>query len=520
MNRESMLSQIKNSSSQWDVLVIGGGASGLGVALESASRGYKTLLLEQADFAQGTSSRSTKLIHGGLRYLRQGQLGFVRSSLQERGHLLRNAPHLVRPLPFILPTNGYMGLLYNALGIKLYDLLAGKLNIGSSEMLSAAEIKRRLPSVDPNSYTGGIGFFDAQFDDARLAINLAQTIVDLGSTVLNYMPVVDLLKEKGKVVGVRACDLETQNQYVLHARVVVNATGAFVDSLRCLDDPDSPPCLTFSQGSHIVLDRAFFPGNSAVIIPKTSEGRLLFIIPWHQRVLIGTTETPLEVNSLNPLPTQQEIDYLLAHSANYLCKRPRPSDICSVFAGIRALVKPEKKWKSSHQIKREHAIIVSRSQLVSLAGGKWTTFRKMGEETVDVAAKVAELTPQISKTKQLRIHGWVEPLQEASEWQYYGSDAPLVEKLGNNLKELMEPLHPALPCRSVDVIWAVRHEMARCVDDVLARRNRSLLLGAAESSAIASHVAAIMAKELQCDKQWETAQVAAFQKIAKGYCSG
>lgn len=518
MKRESMLAQIKEVKGPWDVLIIGGGANGLGVALESASRGYKTLLLEQADFAQGTSSRSTKLIHGGLRYLRQGQFSFVRSSLQERSHLLHNAPHLVHPLPFILPAKGRMDLLYYTAGLKLYGWMAGKLNLGSTEMLSAAEVKKRLPSVDPNCYSGGVGFFDAQFDDARLAINLAQTVVELGGTVLNYMKVSDFLKANGKVIGVRARDLETNEQYELHAKVVVNSTGAFVDTLRRLDAPESPPCLTFSQGAHIVLDRSFFPGSSAVVIPETDEGRVIFIIPWHQRVLIGTTETPVDAISLEPRPKLQEIEYLLAHSQNYLSKRPSRGDICSAFAGLRALVKPMQKQKSSHLIKREHIITVSDSQLVSIAGGKWTTFRKIGEETVDVAAKAAGLSSQVSNTKQLRIHGWIDKPVAPTEWNYYGSDELLVEKIGEDAKELTERLHPSLPCRAIDVIWAVRHEMARTVEDVLSRRNRSLLLGAKESMLIAPQVAAIMAKELKLGKEWEIAQVAAFEQVARNYC--
>ncbi len=517
MDRNSNLELIK-SNAKWDLIVIGGGANGLGTALEAVSRGYKTLLLEQGDFAQGTSSRSTKLIHGGIRYLPQGRFLFVRSALRERATLMQNAPHLVHALPLILPSHNWFEYCYYGIGLKLYDILAGQKNIHASSLLSKDQVLKHIPTLNPEFIKGGICYFDGQFDDARLAICLAQTVEDQGGTVLNYMKVQELIKSDDRVIGVAAKDLEGNHDYNLFANIVINATGGYADALRKMDDEDIEPSLVLSQGTHIVLNRSFYPSDHSLIIPKSSDGRILFVIPWYNRVLVGTTDVEIGAMTSDPRPKVGEIEYLLQHTKDIFSNNPAPSDILSVFSGIRALLKPKRRNGTS-QITREHSIEISQSNLVSILGGKWTTFRLTGEETVNIAAQKADLPIQPSKTQKLRLHGWTKHLQP-SEWQYYGSDLPLVEKLGVDNPSLLEKFNPELPCRGVDVIWSVRHEMARCLEDVLSRRNRSLLLGAIESMEIAPQVAELMAKELGKDKIWESEQVDAYRQLAIGYLPG
>lgn len=510
MNRSNMLAHLTAGHS-WDFIIIGGGASGLGIALDAASRGYRTILLEKKDFAQETSSRSTKLIHGGVRYLRSGQFSLVREALHERALLMQNASHLVHPISFILPTQSWLKRLYYFAGIKLYDILAGsQLNVGQSRLLSKEETLKRLPSIKENLVTGGVEYFDGQFDDSRLAINLAQTFVEQGGVALNYMPVQKLLKEKNKVVGVVAKDLESNQEYEIRAKVVINATGAFVDSIRRMDQPTSP-LVAPSQGAHIVLDRSFFPGDSALIIPETEDGRVLFLIPWKNHVLVGTTDTPIHQVVEDPKPLAQEIDYLLRYSGKYLNKAPLASDVLSAFAGIRPLVNPKKDWKNTALLSREHIIVVSDSKLMTVTGGKWTTYRKMGEETIDRAVKLANLPFLKSQTSHLPIHGCQNNFQKNDEWSYYGTDAALVEHLAENNFQMLQKMHPHLPCRAIDVLWAVRYEMARNVEDVLSRRTRSLLLDAKASLVIAPQVASILAKELGYSPDWEKKQVEAFR---------
>lgn len=504
----------------WDFIIVGGGASGLGIALEAASRGYRILLLEKHDFAQETSSRSTKLIHGGIRYLRSGQFSLVRESLQERSLLMQNAPHLVHPLSFILPTKGVFHRLYYYMGIKLYDFLAGRrFNVGISSLLSKAETYERLPTLKHDLVDGGIEYFDGQFDDSRLAINLAQTIVEQGGTVLNYMPVLKLLKQNNKVIGVVAKDLETAQEYEIKAKVVINATGAFADTLRQLDEASCEPLIVPSQGTHIILKSTFFPGDSALIIPQTKDGRVLFFIPWKKHLLVGTTETPLDKVREEPVPFHKEIEYLLEYTQKFLTKKVTKSDILSAFAGIRPLVKlPDiHKNKNTSELSRDYRILISDSHLISVLGGKWTSYRKMGQDTIDQAVKLANLPLYPSITEQLPIHGFTTQPSKNDDWFYYGDDAYQVEQLANHAPEMLKKMHPDLSCRPVDVVWAVQNEMARNVEDVLARRTRSLLLGAKASVEIASMVASIMAKELGYNRDWEKGQVQKYSDLAKSY---
>ncbi|HEY6872068.1 MAG TPA: glycerol-3-phosphate dehydrogenase/oxidase [Geobacteraceae bacterium] len=516
MTRDEFLQQLADTSLTWDMIVIGGGATGLGAAVEATGRGYRTLLLEQGDFAKGTSSRSTKLIHGGVRYLKQGNLSLVLESLHERGLLLRNAPHLVHNLSFVVPLFDWWEGPFYGVGLKFYDMLAGRLGLGHSHALSREETLERLPTVAQEGLRGGVIYHDAQFDDARLAISLARTLAGLGGTPLNYLKVTSLLKENGMTAGVTARDPESGREYRVRARVVINATGVFSDAVRQMDDPAAPPLITPSQGVHLVLDRSFLPGTSAIMIPHTADGRVLFAVPWHGRVVVGTTDTPVSRISLEPRPLPEEIDFLLAHAARYLSRRPTRADILSTFAGLRPLVRSGDGTESA-AISREHLVLVSGSGLVTVTGGKWTTYRRMGEDAVDRAAALAGLAPRPSPTANLRIHGWQEHGIETAPWDVYGSDAPAVRNLAGENPAWGEPLHPNLPYRACEVVWAVRREWARTVEDVLARRTRALLLDARASMACAPPVAELMARELGRDAAWQEAQVAAYCALAQRY---
>ena len=488
----------------------------MGCAIDAASRGYHTLLVEQGDFAQGTSSRSTKLIHGGVRYLQQGNFPLVLEALKERGLLLRNAPHLVSNLPFIVPTYGWWEGPFYGIGLKLYDVLAGKHGFGSSKMLSKEDALQHIPTVETKGLRGGVIYHDGQFDDARLVINMAETAVEQGATVINYMCVNSLIKDRDHIRGVVAQDLETGDEYELRGRVVINATGVFADSIRTMDTPKSQAMIKPSQGSHIVLDKSFLPGDSAIMVPHTADGRVLFAIPWHNRVIVGTTDTPVDDTALEPTPLPEEIDFLLAHAARYLTKDPTPDDVLSVFAGLRPLVSLGGE-ENTAAISREHTVQISRSGLVTITGGKWTTYRKMAVDTVDHAAVLAQLDKRPAVTKDLHIHGFHKNPGEFGMFAIYGSDAPALQDLIREDKAYTEPLHPGMPTLAGEVIWAVRHEMARTVEDFLSRRTRALVLDAKVSMEMAPTVAALMARELGKDETWKDEQISLYKELAQGY---
>ena len=516
MNRDDMLSRIEDVGESWDVIIVGGGATGLGAAIDAAARGYRTLLLEQSDFAKGTSSRSTKLVHGGVRYLQQGNISLVVEALRERGRLLRNAPHLVHNLPFVVPNYDWWEGPFYGIGLKIYDMLAGKEGFGASKHLSLEETLERIPTIEPEGLRGGTIYYDGQFDDARLAINMAQTAVDLGGTVINHLRVVGLTKENGMVQGVIARDLEDEREFELKAKVVINATGVFSDSVRKMDEAGTKSMVQPSQGVHIVLDRSFLPGETAIMVPHTDDGRVLFAIPWHNRTVVGTTDTPLDNASLEPRALDEELEFLLVHSQRYLTKDPGESDVLSTFAGLRPLVRaPEA--ENTAEISRDHTIQVSRSGLVTIAGGKWTTYRKMGEDVIDQAATIGNLKERPSSTKDLRLHGWHDYAEDFGNLDYYGADAPSVKTLARDADGWGDALHANLPYIKAEVIWAVREEMARTVEDVLSRRTRALLLDARASIDMAPEVARLMAHELGCDTTWENNQVAAYTELATGY---
>ena len=515
MKRADLLQQLTGDST-WDMIVIGGGATGLGTAVEAASRGYRTLLLEQGDFAQGTSSRSTKLIHGGVRYLQQGNLTLVLEALRERGLLIRNAPHLVHNLSFVVPLYDWWEGPFYGIGLKLYDLLAGKLGLGPSQLLSKAETLRQIPTVEPDGLRGGVIYHDGQFDDARLAISLALTLADLGGTAINYLPVTGIISDNGLVAGVTARDKETGHEFLIPGRAVINAAGPFIDGVRRMVDSRAAPLIAPSQGVHLVLDGSFLPGNSAIMVPHTDDGRVLFAIPWHGRTVVGTTDTPVPAALLEPRPLPEEIDFLLSHTARYLTRHPKRSDVLSVFAGIRPLVRSDA-GSDTASLSRDHTLLVDGSGLVTIAGGKWTTYRKMGEDTVTAAAQIAGLDDRPSVTGSLHLHGWREDEGNDAPFLVYGSDAAALEHMLAENVAWREPLHPSLPYLAGEVVWGVRSEAARTVEDILARRTRALLLDARAAIAAAPKVAELMAQELGQNSAWRERQVAEFSALAKGY---
>jgi len=480
MNRSQNIELAKDQSTSWDILVIGGGATGLGVAVDAASRGFKTLLLEQGDFAQGTSSRSTKLVHGGVRYLQQGDVKLVVEALKERGLMRANAPHLVHDLEFVVPNYDWWEGPFYGIGLKMYDVLAGKLGLGPSKFLSKKETLEYLPTIEPKGLKGGIKYHDGQFDDARLAINLAQTASDHGASLINYAKVDGLLKGDGFVEGVQVVDQVNGDEWEVKAKVVINATGAFTDGILALDNPEAEKLVQPSQGIHLVTDLA------------------------------------VDAPTIEPKATDEEIDYLLEHIARYLVKDPERSDVLSVFAGLRPLVKTPGVSNTS-SISREHALFVSNSGLVTIAGGKWTTYRKMAEDTINMAISVGDLENKACKTENLRIHGAQDDRFPHSYLGVYGSDAKNIQDVIDEDDTFAQSAHDLLSFKLGEIVWAVRNEMAITVTDVLSRRTRSLLLNAKASVEVAPKVAEIMAEEMGKDSEWIKSQIEAYESIADNY---
>jgi glycerol-3-phosphate dehydrogenase len=498
----------------WDIVVVGGGATGVGVAVDAAARGLSVALLEAHDFGKGTSSRSTKLVHGGVRYLEQGNIPLVMSALKERGLMRQNAPHLVHDLAFIVPNYSWWEAPFYGVGLKLYDLLAGKYGFGASKLLSKEETLERLPALEPEELRGGVVYFDGQFDDARLLIHLAMTAADHGATLVNYCPVTGLQHDAdGYVNGVTARDDETGETFEIAARMVVNATGVFTDSIRQMADPAAEQLVVTSQGIHLVFDRSFLKGDTALMVPKTSDGRVLFIIPWHGHAVAGTTDTPVDAPSLEPRPLEEEIEFVLETASRFLVRPPTRKDVLAVFVGLRPLVKGEGKTSA---LSRDHVIHVDTSGLLTITGGKWTTYRHMAEDTVDHAITLGKLTDSECTTKNLHIHGYVEDSAALGSLEVYGSDAAAIRTLAED-PALAVQLDPALPYIAAEVIWAARAEMARTVEDVLARHTRALFLNAEAAIAMAERVAWLLAAELGRDEAWVAAQVSEFRTLAQQY---
>ncbi|MBV8573362.1 MAG: glycerol-3-phosphate dehydrogenase/oxidase [Acidobacteriaceae bacterium] len=520
MTRPEMLNRLHSHTAEWDIIIVGGGATGVGVAIDAASRGYDTLLLEGSDFGKGTSSRSTKLVHGGVRYLEQGNVSLVMEALKERGILRQNAPHLVSDLAFVVPNYDWWEAPFYGLGLKLYNILSGKYGFGPSKVLSREETLERLPTINRDGLRGGVIYYDGQFDDARLLINMVATAAEQGATLINYCLVTGLLKDKDNFVnGVIARDEESGDEFTALSRIVINATGPFTDALRQLADPSVQRMISPSQGIHLVFDRSFLPGHSAIMVPHTSDGRVMFAIPWHNHTLVGTTDTAISEPTLDPSPKEEEIEFILNTAAEYLQKAPQRSDVLSVFTGIRPLVKAANASNTA-ALSRDHTIHIDESGLLSIAGGKWTTYRNMAEDCVDHAATMGKLPERECVTRRLNIHGFHPQAQKFGELSFYGSDAPAIQDLIRSEPDLGRPLAAALPYVAAEVVWAVRYEMARTVEDVLCRRTRALFLNSKAAQEAAPTVASLIARELGYDTRWESKQLAAFRQAAAHFTLG
>jgi glycerol-3-phosphate dehydrogenase len=498
------------------------------VAVDAATRGLDVLLIEREDFGKGTSSRSTKLVHGGVRYLEQGNISLVMEALKERGLLRQNAPHLVHDLAFVVPNYSWWEAPFYGIGMKVYDLLAGKYGFGRSRILSREETLERLPTIQQDGLRGGVVYYDGQFDDSRLLVHLMMTAADNGATVLNYAEATALGKDAdGYVESVTIHDRESGETYTAKAKVVVNATGMFTDEVRRMaEGAEARTLVAPSQGIHLVFDRSFLHGDTAIMVPHTSDGRVLFAIPWHGHLVCGTTDTPIESPSYEPLPFEAEIEFVLETAAQYLSRPPKREDILSIYVGIRPLVKAgggEDGSGSSPSAKtstlsRDHTIHIDNSGLLTIVGGKWTTYRHMAEDTVDHAITLGKLEDKPCATRDLKIHGYYpDALEVLGDLAVYGGDAEHVLALTKENPNWAERLHPALPYIGAEIIWGAREEQARSVDDALSRRTRALLLNAAAASEIAPKVAALLAAELGRDQGWIDQQVAEFQKLAAQY---
>lgn len=485
-----MIQQLE-SQKEFDVCIIGGGATGLGTALDAASRGFKTILFEQHDFAKGTSSRSTKLVHGGVRYLQQGNIKLVMEALKERGLLMKNAPHLVHNQKFVVPNYKWWEKPFYGIGLKIYDKMAGKLGLGASQFLSKEETLQLAPTLDPEDLKGGVLYHDGQFDDARLAISIAQTAAEQGAMLLNYFPVSGLLKMNKKVCGVWVKNVFTGKEYEIKSKVVINATGVFTDTIMKMDDAKHESIINPSQGIHLVVDKEFLPGDTAIMIPRTDDGRVLFAVPWHDKIVLGTTDTPVDNILSEPIPLPEEIEFILKHIGRYLSKDPQLADIRSMFAGLRPLVKGKSKKTAS--LSRDHFITVGDSGLITITGGKWTTYRKMAEDVVDIAIKNFDLPGKPCITAELRLNGYDKELA-----------APEITLLSS------EELKAAIK-------RAVQEEMCMTIEDFLSRRTRQLLLDAHEAIKAAPLVAKLMAEEMNKDENRVKKEVDEFILIANQY---
>jgi glycerol-3-phosphate dehydrogenase len=513
--RDKVIEQIQQDQ-LWDILVIGGGASGLGVALDAVSRGYKTLLVEQSDFAKGTSSRSTKLVHGGVRYLAQGDFMLVREASVERGLLTRNAPHLVKNQTFIIPIYSLWDRLKYTVGLKLYDWISGKLTLGSSLFISRKKTIERMPGIKTEGLLGGVLYHDGQFDDSRLAVNLAQSILENGGAAINYMKVTGLLKSADENInGVVIKDEESGNIYNIKAKAVVNATGVFVDDILHMDNASGKKTICVSQGVHLVFDKTFYPSSDALMIPETSDGRVLFAVPWHNKVVVGTTDTLVDEASLEPHALEKEINFILETAAAYFIKKPTRSDVLSVYAGLRPLAAPAEGEQKTKEISRSHKIIISSSHLFTILGGKWTTYRKMGQDMVDSIEKKLNWRHKKTTTASMHIYGYVDKVNWNDPLYFYGSDGVKIRQQMNGSAN--DWISESLKIHRMQVQWAVEHEMARTVEDVLSRRTRALLLNARESIRIAPEVARLMSQQLHKDEQWIKDQVEEYTRLANNY---
>ncbi|WP_111706509.1 glycerol-3-phosphate dehydrogenase/oxidase [Lutibacter citreus] len=517
MKRSEMIKKVGKSNKEYDFIVIGGGATGIGIALEASARGYSVVLLEKSDFTKSTSSKATKLVHGGVRYLAQGDVGLVREAVVERGLMLKNAPHITKSQSFIIPTHGLYDEILYTVGLTFYDLLAGKLSLGRSKRISKDKTLKRISLINPDKISAGVVYYDGQFDDSRMAINTLQSATEMGAIVLNYCNVNSLIKDgSGKLTGVEFTDEESGEIHKINGKQIVNATGVFADDVLQMDSPGAEKTIAPSQGVHLMLDKSFLPGDDAITIPKTDDGRVLFLVPWHNRVIVGTTDTPIGKESLEPVALEEEVNFILNTAGRYLTKAPKRSDVLSVFAGLRPLAATKGNGDKTKEISRSHKIYTSKSGMLTIVGGKWTTFRKMGEDLVNKSEKLNGWSHIPTKTRHLKIHGYKENVDFTKPFYFYGSDEEKMLKLADD-KNLNAFIGPSTKVIEAQVVWAVENEMARTVEDFLARRTRCQLLDARESLKMAPKVAEIMAKELGKDLSWQKSQVADYQEVTSNY---
>jgi glycerol-3-phosphate dehydrogenase len=517
ISRNQQLETLKPDT-QWDIIIIGGGASGLGVAVDAISRDFKTVLFEQADFAKGTSSKSTKLVHGGVRYLANGNIKLVTEALKERGLLSKNARHLFKKQEFIIPNyKRWKGYFYT-FGLKVYDFLSHKFSLGSSSLIKKSTVIKHLPNLFDDHLVSGVSYFDGQFDDARLALNLAQTAIEKGATALNYMKVVGLLKDEENILGVKVKNVETGKVFEVKAKVVINASGIFTDKILKMYNPKHKKTVVPSQGIHLVLDASFLNSEKAIMIPKTSDGRVLFIIPWQGKIIAGTTDTLIKKPILEPIALDAEVDFILNTLSRYLIKAPKREDVLSVFCGLRPLAKPRGNQVKTKEISRSHKIILD-NNLISIVGGKWTTYRKMAEDVVDTVVDNFNFPNRRSNTETLEIHGNISDSEGHLENHFYiyGSDLPKLEAFQNHQTEFMKKLHPDYDFTVGQVFWSIQKEMSRTVEDILARRIRLLFLDARAAIKVAPDVAKILGKQLNKDEDWVNNQIKEFNALAKNY---
>ena len=513
MNRTTSISKL-DKVLEWDIVIIGGGASGLGIAVDASKRGYKTLLLEKHDFAKGTSSRSTKLIHGGVRYLQNGDITLVIESLKERGILKRNAPHLVQDLSFVIPTYDWWASPFYGIGMKIYDMMAGKLGLGKSVIISKEETEKLIPNVNKKGLRGGVIYHDGQFDDSRMAITLAQSADSNKTSLLNYCSVESLIKENGEIKGVNFIDLINSKKYQVKSKVVINATGVFAEEIIRMDQPEIEKMIQPSQGVHIVLEKRFLKGKHAILIPQTSDGRVLFAVPWKNYVVVGTTDTQIKNSSAEPKALAHEVDFILKNASKYMTNKPKRDDIKSVFAGLRPLAATSNK-KSTKEVSRSHKIDISPSGLISVLGGKWTTYRKIAEDAIDTAISINKLKKKKCKTERVKLFGFKKNVDWSDPMHVYGSLKKQIESMGS--KNDNESLSNKFYISNNIIQWSIIHEMAVSLEDVLARRTRCVFLDSRESMRIAPIVAKKMAEVLEEDQNWIDMELKKFNKLIKNY---
>ncbi len=480
-----------------DVIIIGGGATGLGIALDASLRGLSVALFESADFAGATSSRATKLAHGGVRYLAQGNISLVKEALHERNTMLRIAPHLVSPLPFVMPSYACWETPLYGVGLKAYDLLAGKYGLGPTRFLSASQVRYLMPGINSSGLKGGVMYWDAQFDDARMALAIARTAEQAGALLVNYCSVTNLVYENGKVTGVTCDDKQFGNTYTVRGRAVINATGVWVDALRKQDSAITgksyQPLVSPSQGVHLVVDQSFMPGGHALLVPETTDGRVLFAVPWLGKLILGTTDTPRTDTPLEPTATDKEVEFIISEASRYLHKKPDKKSVKSIWAGLRPLVSMKTDNSSTSSISRNHFIEVSKSGLLTVTGGKWTTYRSTANDVLQYCARYG-LLPMLPRCKTstyllVGAHNNKRKVSATPDYQVYGSEAGVVQKIAGGNNEIASGLTEAM------VRFAVRHEYALTVSDVLARRSRLLFLDAHMALQAAEQVANIMSDE-------------------------